>query len=80
MMRSIYPPMNFVHERRLGRPSCPKCGVLILAPETSAYMSDGRVRHTWLCDECDYDFRTVVRVATNPVRNDASSCLNAGQP
>ena len=66
MTLSIQTPMKFVHERRLGRPSCPKCGVRILAPETSAYIGDGRIGHTWLCDVCDYNFRTVVRVATNP--------------
>jgi hypothetical protein len=63
MTLSIATPMQFIHERCLGRPCCPKCGVLILAPEASAYLSDGRIRHHWLCDDCDYDFRTVIKIA-----------------
>ena len=33
-MQLLYPaaPLRYVHERYLGRPSCPKCGELIMAP------------------------------------------------
>jgi predicted RNA-binding Zn-ribbon protein involved in translation (DUF1610 family) len=63
-MLSIATPMEFFHERYLGRPCCPKCGVLILAPEASRYEGNGRIGHVWQCDDCDYDFRTVVRIAS----------------
>jgi Zn ribbon nucleic-acid-binding protein len=48
-------------ERYLGGPSCPKCGGLIIAPETSELMSDEQIRHTWSCDECGYKFQTLIR-------------------
>ena len=28
-------PTNYIHEKYLGRPSCPKCGELLMAPEYS---------------------------------------------
>ena len=27
-------PMSYVHERYFGRPSCPQCGQLMMAPES----------------------------------------------
>lgn len=49
-------------ERYPGAPLCPKCGVLILAAEASEYVSDGCIRHRWLCEDCDQDFRTIVQI------------------
>jgi hypothetical protein len=63
MTLSLARSMEFIHERRLGRPSCPKCGALVLASEASAYLSDGRICHKWQCDDCSYDFRTIIKVA-----------------
>jgi len=51
------------HRRYFGAPSCPNCGVLIVAAEASEYVGDGHIRHRWLCEDCDYDFRTVVKVS-----------------
>ena len=59
-MVSVAMPMNYAHERYSGRPSCPKCGILIVAPEASEYESNGDIRHAWSCHECDYDFQTLV--------------------
>jgi transposase-like protein len=58
-------PMKYAHERTLGRPSCPRCGVLVVVPETSAYVSEDLVRHAWSCADCSYDFHTLVKL---PVR------------
>ena len=33
-------PMSYAHERYLGRPSCPKCGELIMAPDFSEYLKN----------------------------------------
>jgi hypothetical protein len=60
---SINTPLRFAHERYLGPPSCPKCGIRITAAEASEYVGDGRICHLWLCDDCDYDFRTLVEIA-----------------
>jgi hypothetical protein len=53
-------PMSFAHERYLGRPSCPKCGDLIMAPESSRYRKGGGICHTWLCGGCVYEFETLI--------------------
>jgi hypothetical protein len=60
-MRRAAVPMSYVHERYLGRPSCPKCGQLLMAPESSKYHhSDDDIRHAWLCEGCEFPFETVV--------------------
>jgi hypothetical protein len=53
-------PMNYVHERYLGRPCCPKCGELLIAPESSKYLSGDDIRHSWLCEECEFPFETAI--------------------
>ena len=55
--------MNKTHDEYLGPPSCPKCGVLILVPESSAYVGDNQIRHGWSCVECGYDFRTIIQLS-----------------
>jgi hypothetical protein len=52
------------HRRYLSSPACPNCGALVAAAEASEYMSDGRICHRWLCEDCDTDFRTVIRIAS----------------
>ena len=61
MTRNIAVPMSYVHERYFGRPSCAKCGELMMAPESSKYLSGDEVRHIWICDGCDYPFETLIR-------------------
>jgi hypothetical protein len=53
--------MRFFHERYFGRPSCPKCGELMMAPESSEYVGGHDIRHSWMCDECAYPFNTLIR-------------------
>jgi hypothetical protein len=45
------------------RPACPECGDLLLAPEVSEFIADGRVRHLWSCEACGSAFRTTVSFA-----------------
>jgi hypothetical protein len=54
-------PMSYVHERYFGRPSCPQCGDLMMAPESSEFVSSYDVRHNWICDGCVYQFETLIR-------------------
>ena len=54
-------PTSYIHERYLGRPSCPKCGELLMAPEYSECLDRNDVRHVWMCDKCDYGFETLIR-------------------
>jgi hypothetical protein len=53
-------PMSYAHERYLGRPSCPKCGEMMMAPSASEYWSGCGIRHAWVCDACDYGFETLI--------------------
>jgi hypothetical protein len=52
--------LSYAHERYLGRPSCPKCGVLIPAPESSRYVKGGAILHRWSCNGCVYEFETLI--------------------
>ena len=54
-------PMRYIHERYFGRPACPKCGELMMASESSQYLGRCKVRHNWVCDGCDYQFKTLIR-------------------
>jgi hypothetical protein len=56
-------PMRYLHERYFGRPSCPKCGELLMAPERQEFsecLSGVKIRHYWLCDGCENRFDTLV--------------------
>jgi hypothetical protein len=64
MTLQIGVPMRYLHERYLGRPSCPRCGQLLMAPERPEFsecLSGVEIRHYWLCDDCDHRFDTLVR-------------------
>ena len=59
-------PMSYVHERYFGRPSCPQCGDLVMAPESSEFLRGYDIRHNWVCDECEYLFETLVSFNSAP--------------
>jgi uncharacterized protein with PIN domain len=42
------------------RNRCPQCNEWLLAPDWSEYLSERRVRHTWSCEACGYQFETDV--------------------
>jgi ribosomal protein L37AE/L43A len=39
---------------------CAQCGETLFAPEWSEYVDDRRVRHLWECEDCGYQFETLV--------------------
>ena len=58
-------PMCFLHERYFGRPSCPKCGELTMAPEYPEFsecLNGNEIRNFWICDRCDNRFDTVIKL------------------
>ena len=59
-------PTSYIHERYFGRPSCPKCGELLMAPEYSECLSHNDIRHFWMCCRCDYGFETLIRFNIPP--------------
>ena len=42
---------------------CPQCGSALIAPESSEYRGERRVRHLWNCDDCGYVFESNVYLA-----------------
>jgi hypothetical protein len=40
---------------------CGQCGVGICMPEWTEELEDGRIRHLWRCEACDYAFETTAR-------------------
>ena len=40
---------------------CAQCGDALFAPEWSEYLDDRHIRHLWSCDDCGYEFETLVR-------------------
>ena len=64
MTLQVAAPMRFFHERYLGRPSCPKCGEFVMAPEYLEFTecrSGDEVRNFWRCDGCDHHFDTLIK-------------------
>jgi hypothetical protein len=39
---------------------CAQCGADLIAPEWSAYLSNGWVRNVWTCEACGYGFEDSV--------------------
>ena len=39
---------------------CPQCNESLLAPTWSEHINERRVRHTWSCEACGYEFETEV--------------------
>ncbi len=53
-------PAVIAFARYFTRPLCPRCGQEQFVPERSAFVGDGNVRHTWVCEACEQNFCTVV--------------------
>lgn len=51
--------------RYFNRPACPDCGNEQFVPELSAFVHEGCVRHTWLCEACGRGFNTDVEVGNS---------------
>jgi hypothetical protein len=66
MSQQVPMRMRFLHERYDGRPSCPKCGELMMAPEHTEGGSQA-VRHFWSCDGCDYRFESLITFGVGAV-------------
>jgi C4-type Zn-finger protein len=61
MTLQVAVPMSYIHERYFGRPCCPTCGELLMAPEYSECLGGNKISHFWVCDGCDYRFDTLIR-------------------
>jgi Zn-finger protein len=45
--------------------TCAQCGDLLIAPDSSEWMSERNVRHLWSCRNCDCRFETSASVPAN---------------
>jgi ribosomal protein S27E len=53
-------PAVIAFARYFTRPLCPECGHEQFVPERSAFVTEQRICHAWLCDSCGHEFRTKV--------------------
>ena len=60
MRPRISVPRSLIYEWYFGQCSCPKCGELLNAPAYSEFLKRDNVRHTWICNKCDYEFETLI--------------------
>ena len=42
--------------------ACSKCNDLLVAPKSSAYVSNHEVRHVWSCENCGHEIEMAVNV------------------
>lgn len=45
----------------LRRPACPACGERQFAA-TATEFTEERIVHTWVCEDCEHEFRTVIAI------------------
>lgn len=42
------------------RPACPHCGDMQFAAAATELVGSDLIVHTWICDNCEHEFRTAV--------------------
>jgi len=47
------------------RIACAQCGASIIAALWSEHIDERRIRNSWSCDECGYEFETEVYLAAS---------------
>ena len=45
--------------------TCTECSELVIAPKSSAHVSNHEVRHFWSCDNCGHEIEMVVNLRIN---------------
>jgi uncharacterized protein with PIN domain len=45
--------------------TCTECNELVIAPRSSAHVSNHEVRHFWSCDNCGHEIEMVVNLRTD---------------
>ena len=45
--------------------TCTECNELVIAPKSSAHVSNHEVRHFWSCDNCGHEIEMVVNPRIN---------------
>jgi predicted RNA-binding Zn-ribbon protein involved in translation (DUF1610 family) len=46
---------------KISRFLCPKCQDLIIAATQSEHVSRNEIHHSWVCEACGHEYRTIVR-------------------
>jgi ribosomal protein S27AE len=58
-IQSVFPAPS---KAKLSRPTCPRCGSIVLMAERAALDRDSCVRHAWCCDQCGHEFVTSTKM------------------
>ena len=53
--------------------ACAHCGLALVAPTCSEYLSEIEVRHLWVCEGCGYSFVTLASVVRLVAQSDAAA-------
>jgi hypothetical protein len=49
--------------------ACSECNDLLIAPKSSAYVSNHEVRHVWSCENCGHEIEMAVSFDTTSAYN-----------
>ncbi len=53
--------------------ACSECNDLLVAPKSSAYVSNHEVRHVWSCENCGHEIEMAVTLRSTPCRHKATA-------
>jgi RNase P subunit RPR2 len=46
--------------------ACSECNNLLVAPKSSAYVSNHEIRHVWSCENCGHEIEMAVTLVSEP--------------
>jgi hypothetical protein len=46
---------------------CARCKGALIAPERSAYVNEGLIRHEWFCTDCELSITTAINVCPGAI-------------
>jgi|SRR5947207_2168423 len=76
----ISAPRSRIYETYFARCPCRKCGEVLSAPVHSEFLQQRSVRHTWMCDKCDYQFETLIWLNLPPLCPDGAAMVLVNCP
>ena len=52
--------------------ACARCGGVLIAPERSAYVNEGLIRHEWCCADCELSITTAIKFCLGAITLETS--------
>jgi len=59
--------------------ACSECNDLLVAPKSSAYVSNHEVRHVWSCESCGHEIEMAVTLRSDAMSAQSNSLENRQQ-